>query len=80
MNANKHATGKNWVDPDDAPELTDDFFDRADEYKGGRTGQTRSPEIRRDQGAHHHSPVAGCAQLVPRNRQWLANTRRRRVA
>jgi len=35
MNANKHATGKNWVDPDDAPELTDNFFDRADEYKGG---------------------------------------------
>ncbi|WP_029891681.1 BrnA antitoxin family protein [Polycyclovorans algicola] len=34
MNVNKHATGKSWVDPDDAPELTDDFFQRADEYNG----------------------------------------------
>ena len=23
-------TEKNWVDPDDAPEVTDDFFDRAE--------------------------------------------------
>ncbi|WP_255212699.1 BrnA antitoxin family protein, partial [Burkholderia pseudomallei] len=25
-----------WVDPDDAPELTDEFFERADEYVGDR--------------------------------------------
>ena len=23
-----------WVDPDDAPELNDEFFERADEYLG----------------------------------------------
>lgn len=34
MTANKNATRKKWVDPDDAPELTDAFFDRADEYDG----------------------------------------------
>ncbi|TDN63226.1 BrnA antitoxin family protein [Paraburkholderia sp. BL10I2N1] len=34
MNANKRATRTEWVDPDDAPELTDEFFERADEYAG----------------------------------------------
>ncbi|HEX7325882.1 MAG TPA: BrnA antitoxin family protein [Rhodanobacteraceae bacterium] len=34
MTVNKRVTRKNWVDPDDAPELTDAFFDRADEYRG----------------------------------------------
>lgn len=36
MTANKHATLTDWIDPDDAPELTDDFFDRADEYDGDK--------------------------------------------
>lgn len=35
MTANTRATRKNWVDADDAPELTDAFFERADEYHGG---------------------------------------------
>lgn len=34
MRVNKRATRKNWIDPDDAPELTDTFFERADEYRG----------------------------------------------
>jgi uncharacterized protein (DUF4415 family) len=34
MSANKHATGTDWIDPDDAPELTDQFFEEADEYLG----------------------------------------------
>ena len=34
MNENKHATETNWTDPDDAPELTDEFFRQADEYRG----------------------------------------------
>lgn len=34
MNANKHATATAWIDPDDAPELTDQFFKDADEYVG----------------------------------------------
>lgn len=36
MNASKHATPTEWIDPDDAPELTDEFFERADEYVGDK--------------------------------------------
>ena len=36
MPANKRASRPAWRDPDDAPELTEDFFDRADEYVGER--------------------------------------------
>ena len=36
MNANKHATHSEWIDPDDAPELTDEFFAQADEYVGDK--------------------------------------------
>lgn len=34
MNEKKHARRPGWIDPDDAPALTDDFFERADEYLG----------------------------------------------
>lgn len=34
MNANKHVTRSEWIDADDAPELTDEFFEQADEYTG----------------------------------------------
>ncbi len=36
MNENKPVTESTWVDPDDAPELTDEWFERADQYEGGR--------------------------------------------
>ena len=36
MNGNKPATPTDWVDPDDAPELSDDFFARADEFQGSK--------------------------------------------
>ena len=36
MVASKRATRKDWVDSDDAPELTDEFFERADEYRGAK--------------------------------------------
>jgi uncharacterized protein (DUF4415 family) len=36
MNGNKHATPTEWIDPDDAPELTDEFFEQADEYVGDK--------------------------------------------
>jgi len=35
MSGNKTNTGHEWIDPDDAPELTDAFFEQADEYRGG---------------------------------------------
>ena len=34
MNAKKPVMQTDWVDPDDAPELTDAFFERADLYEG----------------------------------------------
>ncbi|MCL1960366.1 MAG: BrnA antitoxin family protein [Desulfovibrionaceae bacterium] len=36
MNANRNATLTEWIDPDDAPELTDEFFEQADLYIGER--------------------------------------------
>jgi uncharacterized protein (DUF4415 family) len=34
MSENKQVTQSTWVDPDDAPELTDEFFEQADLYIG----------------------------------------------
>ena len=34
MTANKPNTVSDWVDPDDAPELTDEWFETADVYDG----------------------------------------------
>jgi uncharacterized protein (DUF4415 family) len=36
MNANKPDTKPIWTDPDDAPELTDEWFEQADLYKDGQ--------------------------------------------
>jgi uncharacterized protein (DUF4415 family) len=34
MNASKKDMKPDWIDPDDAPELTDEWFDKADLYHG----------------------------------------------
>lgn len=34
MNENRQDTSTGWVDPDDAPELTDEWFAKADLYEG----------------------------------------------
>ena len=34
MTGNKQNTESDWVDPDDAPELTDEWFETADVYDG----------------------------------------------
>ncbi|KQN40067.1 hypothetical protein ASE98_14160 [Pseudomonas sp. Leaf48] len=44
MSANKPSTEAVWVDPDDAPELTDSFFERADEFKGDRLVRRGRPK------------------------------------
>ena len=43
MNEHKHASPTDWVDPDDAPELTDAFFTQADEYVGERLVKRGKP-------------------------------------
>lgn len=47
MAKKKAAGAKSWVDPDDAPELTEEFFRRADIFKGDRLvrrGRPPSPD------------------------------------
>ena len=34
-----------WTDPEDAPELTDAFFDRADVYEGGQLVRRGRPKL-----------------------------------
>jgi uncharacterized protein (DUF4415 family) len=40
----KPSTGTAWVDPDDAPELTADFFEAADQYQGERLVKRGRPK------------------------------------
>ncbi|MCL2635927.1 MAG: BrnA antitoxin family protein [Betaproteobacteria bacterium] len=44
MNGNKRDTPTAWTDPDDAPELTDEFFARADEYVGQKLVRKGRPK------------------------------------
>ena len=57
MNGNKRNTGSTWTDPDNAPELDDEFFQQADQYNGARlvkrgrpagTGMKTSTTVRFD--------------------------------
>jgi len=45
MRKKKSASKREWVDPDDAPELTKEWFETADYYEGGelvRRGRPKS--------------------------------------
>jgi uncharacterized protein (DUF4415 family) len=44
MNGNKRNTVTEWIDPDDAPELTDEFFEQADEYRGEKLMRRGRPK------------------------------------
>ncbi len=44
MNVNKPAT-PTWTDPDDAPELDDAFFERADLYHGAKLVRRGRPPV-----------------------------------
>jgi uncharacterized protein (DUF4415 family) len=46
MKKSKKSTKTDWIDPDDAPELTEEWFAKAHVYKGGaliRRGKGRPP-------------------------------------
>ncbi|QTF92476.1 BrnA antitoxin family protein [Halomonas sp. BM-2019] len=47
MSANSRNTGPGWIDPDDAPELDDDFFEEADEYRGDQLVRRGRPKAMR---------------------------------
>ena len=42
---------KGWVDPDDAPELTDEHFERADVYRGDKLVRRGRPKLERPKRA-----------------------------
>jgi uncharacterized protein (DUF4415 family) len=44
MNVNKRVTPTTWIDPDDAPELRDAFFEQADEYVGDKLVRRGRPK------------------------------------
>jgi uncharacterized protein (DUF4415 family) len=49
MSGKKNVMPKGWVDPDDALELTDEFFERADEFVGAklvRRGRPKAQETK----------------------------------
>jgi len=45
MHENQKPGAAEWVDPDDAPELTDAFFDQADIYKAGKLIRRGRPKL-----------------------------------
>ena len=47
MPRKRNAGAKRWVDPDDAPELTEEFFRRADVYEGDRLVRRGRPPLPR---------------------------------
>jgi uncharacterized protein (DUF4415 family) len=44
MGKRKSATAREWIDPDDAPELTDEWFDTADYYEGDKLVRRGRPK------------------------------------
>jgi uncharacterized protein (DUF4415 family) len=44
MGKKRNATGREWVDPDDAPELTDEWFDTAGYYEGDKLVRRGRPK------------------------------------
>lgn len=44
MGKKKSASEREWIDPDDAPELTDEWFDTADFYEGDKLVRRGRPK------------------------------------
>ena len=60
MNAKENAMAAEWIDPDDAPELTDDFFAQADEYVGNtliRRGRSKAENTTQALTIHYDRDV-----------------------
>jgi uncharacterized protein (DUF4415 family) len=89
MNEDQKSGGE-WVDPDDAPELTDAFFDDADIYKSGKLVRRGRPKLesakaqvtlRLDAGVLAGLRATGPGWQSRANaalKQWLAAQQRRR--
>lgn len=46
MTAKRTATKKPWIDPDDAPELTDEWFERATIMEGDKVIRQGRPKLK----------------------------------
>lgn len=86
MNGKKRDSGTTWTDPDDAPELTKEFFERADEFQGERllkrgrpTGSNKvSTTVRFDAEVIEAFRAGGTGWQTRMNdvlRDWLAQQR-----
>lgn len=51
MRKKKSAGASTWIDPDDAPELTDEYFERADIYIGDKLVRRGRPKLERPKEA-----------------------------
>ncbi len=82
--AKKKPAGKStWIDPDDAPELTDDFFVHADLYEGGklvRRGRPRSAEPKRSVSLRLDNDVVTYFRRTGRGWQSRINEALRKAA
>jgi uncharacterized protein (DUF4415 family) len=45
MGKKRNVTGREWKDPDDAPELTDGWFETADYYEGDKLVRRGRPKL-----------------------------------
>lgn len=61
MNAKSQNTAKAWVDPDDAPELTDDFFEQGD-WKIGDKPVSR-PEVQQEMARRRGRPAGSGSKV-----------------
>jgi uncharacterized protein (DUF4415 family) len=83
MRKKRGAGAKPWVDPDDAPELTEDFFARADWYKGGklvRRGRPAGPVPKRPVTIRLDTDVIAHFQAKGRGWQSRINDTLRKAA
>ena len=84
-------TSAEWIDPDDAPELTDEFFARADVYEGARLVRRGRPPsgapkrqvtLRLDASVLEALRASGPGWQTRANaalKAWLARQKRRRA-
>jgi Uncharacterized protein conserved in bacteria len=83
MEKKKTAGASTWVDPDDAPELTDEFFRRADIYEGDklvRRGRPRSLSRKEPVSVRLDTDVIAHFRRTGRGWQSRINAALRKVA
>lgn len=79
MPAKKRDSKNTWTDPDDAPELTEEWFQTADLYEGNKH-PPRPPKKTAAKRGRQHPARSGCAGLFPQHRPALAIAHQRGFA